>query len=70
MRVFGGSELPRDVTLHFSLPTDAQPRCADARVRWMSRQAPGRLAYGLAFASADPAMAQAIEAYVQGAAAH
>ncbi|MCC6809457.1 MAG: response regulator [Deltaproteobacteria bacterium] len=66
MRLFGETPLPPEapLTIHFQLPEDAGARKTRARVRWMQKQAPGRLVYGLAFEETDDTVADAIARYV------
>jgi CheY-like chemotaxis protein len=71
MRLFGEAPIPSEalVTVHFRLPADEKPRKSQARVRWMQRQSPGRLVYGLAFEDTETHVEDAILDYVNALAA-
>lgn len=70
MRLFGDTALPAEapITVHFTLQDGVFHR-TKARIRWMQRQAPGRLVYGLSFEDADEKVQSAISRYVNDAAA-
>lgn len=66
MRLFGETTLPVEapLTVHFNLPAEHAAHRSQARVRWMQRQAPGRLVYGIAFEDMGAAAHTAIAKYV------